>query len=213
MTRLGLLGTIAISYPATALAERRQSNTNHQLPAWLEDPVWKTIAQVQETLFPAAEDIPGASDIGAAMYLHKAIENPNADGEDRDFIFRGTGWLDELAQQRYTRNFIQLTEKEQEKINKTKELINSANSLFRSRDYKGAIKKYDAAIKMIPNHGKAYYYRGMALKKLSKFKDSERSLKKAAEFLPNEAGPYYQLGSLYTSMGNTTDAINFYNLN
>ena len=32
-------------------------------------------------------------------------------------------------------------EKEQEKINKTKELINSANSLFRSRDYKGAIKK------------------------------------------------------------------------
>ena len=116
MTRLGLLGTIAISYPATALAERRQSNTNHQLPAWLEDPVWKTIAQVQETLFPAAEDIPGASDIGAAMYLHKAIENPNADGEDRDFIFRGTGWLDELAQQRYTRNFIQLTEKEQEKI-------------------------------------------------------------------------------------------------
>ncbi len=116
MTRLGLLGTLAISYPAAALAERRQSNIKHSLPAWLEDPVWKTIAQVQETLFPAAEDIPGAGDIGAVFYLHKAIENPNADGDDKDFIFRGTGWLDELAQQRYTRNFIQLTEKEQEKI-------------------------------------------------------------------------------------------------
>ncbi len=116
MTRLGMLGTIAISYPAMALAERRESNLQNSLPAWLEDPVWKTIAQVQETLFPAAEDIPGAGDIGAVIYLHKAIENPHADGEDKDFIFRGTGWLDELAQQRYTKNYIQLTETEQEKI-------------------------------------------------------------------------------------------------
>ncbi len=116
MTRLGLLGTIAISYPAAALAERRQSNIKRDSPAWLEEPVWKTLAQVQEALFPAAEDVPGAEDIGAVNYLHKAIENPNADGEDKDFIFRGAGWLDELAQQRYKRNFIQLTDKEQEKI-------------------------------------------------------------------------------------------------
>jgi len=107
---------MALSYPGAALVELRQSNTNHQLPAWLEEPVWKTLAQVQETLFPAAEDIPGAADIGATIYLHKAIENPSADGEDKDFIFRGTGWLDELAQQRYTKKFIQLTAKQQEKI-------------------------------------------------------------------------------------------------
>ena len=116
MTRLGLLGTLAISYPAVALAERRQSNIKRNLPDWLEDPLWKTIAQVQETLFPAAEDVPGAGDLGAVIYLHKAIENPHADGEDKDFIFRGAGWLDELAQQRYTKNFIQLTDKEQIKI-------------------------------------------------------------------------------------------------
>lgn len=116
MTRLGLLGSLALTYPAAALAELRQSSKGIPLPDWIEEPVWKTIAQVQETLFPAAEDIPGAADIGAAIYLHKAIENPYADGEDRDYIFRGIGWMDELTQQRYTKNYIQLTENEKEII-------------------------------------------------------------------------------------------------
>ena len=116
MTRMGLLGSMAISFPREALADLRQSNTNQPLPGWAEEPVWKTIAEVQETLFPAAEDTPGASDIGAAVYLHNAIDNPNADGEDRDYIFRGIGWLDELAQQRYTKNYTDLSKKQQEKI-------------------------------------------------------------------------------------------------
>ena len=116
MTRLGLIGSMAINFPSAALAELRQSNANQLLPDWADEPLWKTIAEVQETLFPAGEDIPGASDIGAAMYLHKAIENPNADGEDRDYLLRGIGWLDELAQQRYSKNYIQLSENEKEKI-------------------------------------------------------------------------------------------------
>lgn len=116
MSRLGLLGSLAISFPSAALAELRKSNANQPSPDWADEPVWKTIAQVQETLFPAGENIPGAADIGAVIYLHKAIENPNADGEDRDYIFRGIGWLDELAQQRYIKNYIQLSEKQKEKI-------------------------------------------------------------------------------------------------
>ncbi len=116
MTRLGLLGSIALSYPRVALAERRQASNSQLLPSWVEEPEWKTIAQVQEVLFPAGENIPGAGDIGADIYLHKAIENPNADGDDREFIFRGIGWLDELTQQRYKKNFIQLTSTQQEKI-------------------------------------------------------------------------------------------------
>ena len=116
MMRLGLLGSVAMSYPVATLAELRQSSANQPLPDWAEEPVWKTIAEVQETLFPAGEDIPGASDIGAAIYLHKAIENPNADGEDRDYIYRGIGWLDELAQQRYSENYIQLSDNQKEKV-------------------------------------------------------------------------------------------------
>jgi gluconate 2-dehydrogenase gamma chain len=102
--------------PATVLAELRQQNANHSLPDWANEPEWQTIAQVQEILFPAGEDIPGAADIGASIYLHKAIENPNADGEDKDFIFRGVGWLNDLTQERHQKTFLQLTLPQQEKI-------------------------------------------------------------------------------------------------
>lgn len=116
VTRQSLLGALALGLPATVLAELRQANTNHLLPDWMKEPSWQTIIDVQEVLFPAAEDIPGAGDIGASVYLHKAIENPHADGEDKDYIFRGVGWLDELTQQRYNKRFTQLARIQQEKI-------------------------------------------------------------------------------------------------
>ena len=108
MTRMGLLGSLALSYPGAALAERRQSKTEQTISDWQKEPIWQTLAQVQETLFPAAEDIPGAADIGATVYLYRAIKNPGADGEDKDFIFRGVGWLDGLTQERYKKTFLQL---------------------------------------------------------------------------------------------------------
>lgn len=120
MTRMGLLGSLALSCPAAALAELRVLKANHRAvdsaPEWQSEAAWQTIAQVQETLFPAAEDVPGASDFGADVYLHKAIENPNADGEDKDFIMRGVGWLDDLAQQSLKKTFLQLTAIQQQEI-------------------------------------------------------------------------------------------------
>ncbi len=116
MIRMGLLGSLAVTYPAAALAELRLSKAKQPLADWQSKSTWQTLAQVQEVLFPAAEDIPGASDIGADVYLHNAIENPNADGEDKDFIFRGVGWLDGLTQERFNKTFLQLTPQQQEEI-------------------------------------------------------------------------------------------------
>jgi len=116
MTRLGVLGSMALTFPVTVLAGLRQTNAGQPLPDWANEPSWQSIAQVQEVLFPAGKDIPGAGDIGASIYLHKAIENPKADGEDKEFIFLGVSWLDELTQQRYKKRFIQLTLEHQEKI-------------------------------------------------------------------------------------------------
>lgn len=120
MTRMGLLGSLAITYPAAALAELRQEKAGQALvnrsTEWMQEPAWQTLAQVQEVLFPAAEDIPGAADIGASIYLHNAIENPNADGDDKDFIFRGVGWLDGLTQQHHKKTFLQLKPQQQEDI-------------------------------------------------------------------------------------------------
>ena len=118
--RMGLLGSLALTYPATALAELRVFKTKNSsadsVSLWQSEPAWQTIAQVQETLFPAAEDVPGASDFGADVYLHRAIENPNADGEDKDFIKRGVGWLDDLTQQSFKKTFLQLTAAQQQEM-------------------------------------------------------------------------------------------------
>ncbi len=116
ITRTTLLGSLALSYPAAALAELRLSKGKQVAADWLNNPEWKTLAAVQEVLFPAAEDIPGAADIGATVYLHTAIENPNADGEDKDFIFKGIGWLDGLTQEHHNKTFVQLSAVQQDEV-------------------------------------------------------------------------------------------------
>jgi len=116
MSSMGLLGSLALAYPSAALAQLRQSKTEQLLSGWQTETDWQTLAQVQETLFPAGEDNPGADDIGATIYLHNAIENPNADIEDKVFIFRGIGWLDGLTQERHKKTFLQLDAVMQEEI-------------------------------------------------------------------------------------------------
>ena len=114
--RTSLLCSLALTYPATALAELRLSKGEQATADGLNNPVWKTLAAVQEVLFPAGENIPGASDIGATVYLHRTIENPNADGEDKDFIFRGIGWLNELTRDQHKKTFVQLSVIQQDEI-------------------------------------------------------------------------------------------------
>ncbi len=115
MTRMGLLGSLAISYPPVVLAELRQVK-KPATEKWQKQKEWQTLAQVQEILFPPADNIPGASDIGATIYLQRAIDNPDADGEDKDFIFRGIGWLDGLTRERHKKSFLQLSEVQQQAI-------------------------------------------------------------------------------------------------
>lgn len=121
ITRMAALGSLAMTYPAAALAKRRQLKQESAVvdAHWLHLPAWQTLAQVQEILFPAGETIPGAGDIGAVTYLHTAIENPAADGDDRGFIFRGLGWLDGLTQERFKKTFLQLSRAQQEETIKS----------------------------------------------------------------------------------------------
>jgi gluconate 2-dehydrogenase gamma chain len=114
LNRLTLLGSLAACYPAVALAGVRTAATTRQLPAWLNQDPWKTLAAVQQHMFPAAEGTPGASDIQATIYLHTAIENPAADGEDREFLFNGVGWLNDLTQDQYQQAFVALDELQRE---------------------------------------------------------------------------------------------------
>ena len=114
LSRLTLLGSLASCYPAATLASIRSGA--QPAPAWLDTPPWRTLAAVQQHMFPAAPDTPGASDIHATIYLRNTIENPAADGEDREFLFNGVGWLNELTQDQYQQGFTSLDEQQREHV-------------------------------------------------------------------------------------------------
>lgn len=114
LSRLVILSSLAVGYPAAALAQLRSGVDAAGKPKWLDQDPWKTIAEVQAHLFPGTEDAPGAADIQAAVYLRNAIEDPGADGEDKEFIFNGVGWLNDLTREKYQRPFTALNEQERE---------------------------------------------------------------------------------------------------
>jgi len=116
LNRVALLGALAAGYPAALLVERRAAAAPAQTGTWLAQDPWRTLAAVQEHLFPASADAPGASDIGATVYLHNALENPAADGDDREFIFKGVGWLNDLIEEQGRRPFVELDEAERESV-------------------------------------------------------------------------------------------------
>ena len=117
LNRLIALGGLMAAYPKSALAAlREQAGSVPAVDDWAAADPWKTISAVQQHLFPASEDAPGAADICALRYLHNAIENPDADVEDQAFIFNGVGWLNDLTQDKYQRPFVALDEQQREMV-------------------------------------------------------------------------------------------------
>jgi len=116
ITRLAVLGSLAAAYPAAALARFRSNAVAGSEADWLDQEPWKTLAAVQQHLFPATEDSPGASDFKAIVYLRNSIENPAADGEDKTFIVNGVDWLNDLSRERFQRPFSAFDEAERETV-------------------------------------------------------------------------------------------------
>ena len=110
---LRILSVALAAYPLSSLAENRQQSKQpfHNL----KDP-WLTIASVQEHLFPAEKDSPGANDIQALVYLRGMMETPDFEKEDAMLIHNGVGWLNDLATSEYKKTFIQLNSDLKEKV-------------------------------------------------------------------------------------------------
>lgn len=115
LARLAMLTALAAGYPVSALEKMRTAGNTAVRPEWADKDPWLTLAEVQEVMFPSGDkDIPGAADIQAIVYLHNTLENPAADGDDREFIFNGVGWLNDLTQEANSKNFIQLDDDQRE---------------------------------------------------------------------------------------------------
>lgn len=83
--------------------------------AVLKEP-WLTLSLVQEHLFPAGEDSPGAKDINAIGYLRTMLAAPGVDPEDRVFILKGVDWLDGVSNERLQKPFKKLDAEQREQV-------------------------------------------------------------------------------------------------
>jgi len=77
---------------------------------------WKTIAAVQDHLFPAGKDSPGIQDIHALSYLQNMIQQEDVTEYKRQQIKAGEKWLNALCVQLYHKKFIALNEEKREKV-------------------------------------------------------------------------------------------------
>ncbi|MFQ5643155.1 MAG: gluconate 2-dehydrogenase subunit 3 family protein [Thiogranum sp.] len=114
LTRVTALGALAAACPAAALQKMRAAAGAAANPDRAAKDPWLTLAAVQQHMLPAGEAIPGAGDIRAIVYLRNTLENPAADGGDREFIVNGVGWLNDLAQTQRNRPFTGLDEAQRE---------------------------------------------------------------------------------------------------
>lgn len=89
-------GSLAMLFPLAAPAKAPRA-----------DP-WTIIAAVQDVLFPAEADAPGAQEIHAIAYLRGALAEPRHDREEGRLILKGAGWLDDLSRQRQGKGFLEL---------------------------------------------------------------------------------------------------------
>lgn len=108
-----LLATVAAAYPLSSLAVGRQQDQTSEHTT--KEP-WITLSAVQEHLFPAEKNSPGASDINALLYLQNMMATPDFDKERAELIHNGVGWLNDLAKQQHSKKFIQLDTNSKEKI-------------------------------------------------------------------------------------------------
>jgi len=91
-----------------------QSKTQTRSTTMPQQTPWPTIAAVQEQLFPAEADSPGANDINAASYLKNMLEDAEHDEDERDFILNGPSWLNDLAKTEFKKPFTQLDASQRE---------------------------------------------------------------------------------------------------
>ncbi len=109
---LPLLTSIAAKSPTPLLAQPK--NAEKPQTDWKQELSWATLSAVQEILFPPGNNQPGAKDIGAIQYLHQTLTSPGADNDDKEFILKGTSWLNELTQTQTQKLFIELNTTQQE---------------------------------------------------------------------------------------------------
>ncbi len=71
---------------------------------------------VQEHLFPADDDSPGAADINALPYLHFVLADPDMDQDNKNLLANGVKWVEEESRSSYQKSIVSLSFDELENV-------------------------------------------------------------------------------------------------
>lgn len=99
-------GSLALLFPIRGYNAATAANTD----------TYAVLDVVTAHLLPSEPDIPGARDIHALDYFRFIIEDTSQDAEDRDFLRKGTEWLDQLSLEREQQGFTALDTTGRERI-------------------------------------------------------------------------------------------------
>ncbi len=114
-----LVAASSAGWPVLSFAEKQVLGQQAELVYKnLPDP-WLSIAEVQEHLFPADDTSPGAKDIYALRFLRNMLDAPDAETEEKEFIIKGVGWLNDLSVKNHQQVFVKLNTTEKEKVLRT----------------------------------------------------------------------------------------------
>lgn len=111
-----LLGMAAISTSAIIPSVLSCSASPiHDVHNQLTDFDFATLMAVQDHLFPATENSPGAKDLNAATYYSWTIMDSEQDPAITQKMRDGLKWIEEESQKLYGKSFVKLSEERREK--------------------------------------------------------------------------------------------------
>lgn len=74
------------------------------------------IVSVQSILFPSDNNGPGAYDVMADKYLMWVLSDVRMDPEEIEYIVNGAGWVDETAEENFSKSYVNLSQSEKETL-------------------------------------------------------------------------------------------------
>lgn len=113
------LQAAAVVTVAPGLATLLSGCQRDTFSAALAQAPWPTLSQVQQHLFPADGNGPGAIDIHANAYLYWAINTPDFDADERQYILDGATQLEAVSLELHQHRFIELATPQRESVLQT----------------------------------------------------------------------------------------------
>ena len=92
-----------------------------------------------------------------------------------------------------------------------KQIYRQGNKLYYQKDYKGAIAKYNEAIKVDSKKSVAYNNRGLTYSELGEYQKAIEDFNKSIELNPQDNNAYNNRGTVYDELGQYEKAVEDYN--